>query len=80
MNCFIWIYFPIIGAAIVAIIFSQIAGLWIQAIVGSQDENIYKEVREPWEIKREKIKADKLEVKKAEKRERIREQKAKKAE
>jgi phosphate/sulfate permease len=80
MNCFIWIYFPIIGAAIVAIIFSQIAGLWIQAIVGSQDESIYKEVREPWEIKREKIKADKLEVKKAEKRERIREQKAKKAE
>lgn len=73
MNCFIWIYFPIIGAAVVAIIFSQIAGLWIQAIVKSQDETIYKEVREPWEIKREKIKADKLEVKKQEKRERLRE-------
>ncbi len=29
MNCFIWIYFPIIGAAVVAVIFSQIAGLWI---------------------------------------------------
>jgi hypothetical protein len=48
--------------------------------VKSQDETIYKEVREPWEIKREKIKADKMEVKKAEKRERIREQKAKRAE
>lgn len=33
----------------------------------SQDETIYKEVREPWEIKREKIKADKMEVKNAEK-------------
>jgi hypothetical protein len=29
MNCFIWIYFPIIGAAVIAVIFSQIAGLWI---------------------------------------------------
>jgi len=49
-------------------------------IVKSQDETIYKEVREPWEIKREKIKADKLEVKEAEKKEKLREQKAKRAE
>jgi hypothetical protein len=48
--------------------------------VKGQDEMIYKEVREPWEIKREKIKADKFEIKEKERQEKLKIEKAARAE
>jgi hypothetical protein len=55
MNCFIWIYFPLIGSAIVAVAFSYLATFFIHKAIASQDLRVRAEVREPWEVKREKI-------------------------
>jgi len=49
MNCFIWVYFPIIGSAIVAVLFSYIATFFIHKAIALQDQRVRAEIREPWE-------------------------------
>jgi len=69
MNCFIWIYFPIIGSAVVAVLFSYIATFFIHKAIALQDQRVRAEIREPWEQKRERIFEAKREVKDQEKKE-----------
>jgi phosphate/sulfate permease len=69
MNCFLWIYFPLIGAAIFAFIFSQVASFCIQRSLKVQEERVRKEVREPWDKKRLALKMERNEQKRRERME-----------
>jgi hypothetical protein len=62
MNCFIWIYFPIVAAAVVAFIASYIASFFIGVSVKTQLDRVSNEVRDPWIRAKEHIIKSKQEV------------------
>jgi uncharacterized membrane protein YraQ (UPF0718 family) len=62
MNCFIWIYFPIVLAAIIAVVASYIASFFIGVSVKTQLERVSNEVRDPWIRAKENIVKQKQEV------------------
>ena len=62
MNCFIWIYLPIVVAAIIAVVASYIASFFIGVSVKTQLERVSNEVRDPWIRAKENIVKQKQEV------------------
>lgn len=59
MNCFLWIYFPLLGTAFIAVIFSQVVNWVLQIALAMQDERIRKEVHEPWENRKQEKRKEK---------------------
>ncbi len=59
INCFLWIYLPLILAAVIAVLTSEVVNIGLKAALKKQDIDVRDEVREPWDDKREMIKEEK---------------------
>lgn len=79
-NCFFWIYLPLIGAAVFAVLTSQIVSVCLSCTLKQQEFRVREEIREPWDSKRLEFKKDRADERKKEWQEQLKIEKAAKDE